>query len=164
MNRSWYAVHTTRNAENLAVRHLDRQGFETFLPLYRKTRRHARRSQTVLVPFFPRYLFVRLNLEADPWRCVNGTVGVRHLVTAGERPLSVPSSVIDGIRDRSPDQILQPNAFVMGSAVRVLDGPLRDLQGLFAGLCDRDRVMVLLDLMGRAVKVRLPLSALESAG
>ncbi|MGD9769432.1 MAG: transcription termination/antitermination NusG family protein, partial [Pseudolabrys sp.] len=58
--RRWYAVQSQPNAENKAVAHLARQGFETYLPRYLKRRRHARRVETVAAPLFPRYLLVAI--------------------------------------------------------------------------------------------------------
>ena len=39
----------------------------------------------------------------------------------------------------------------------VVDGPLNDLEGLFESPTDEERVTILLNLMGREVKVRVPL-------
>src|ERR1051326_1035679 len=61
----WYAVNCLSNREFLAAAHLKNQGFQTFLPCRRQTRRHARKFDTVLRPFFPGYLFVLLDLDRD---------------------------------------------------------------------------------------------------
>jgi transcriptional antiterminator RfaH len=57
---SWYVVQTHPHAENKAAAHLQRQGFATYLPRYLKRRRHARRTEAIAAPLFPRYLFVAL--------------------------------------------------------------------------------------------------------
>jgi transcriptional antiterminator RfaH len=46
--------------------------------------------------------------------------------------------------------------FKPGDRVRIVDGPFTDLEGLFECASDETRVVVLLDLMGRKVKVRVP--------
>ena len=84
--RRWYAVHTQPQAEGKAEFNLRRQGFEVYCPRLRKQRRHARRIDTVLTPLFPRYLFTALDVDEQPWRAINGTFGVVHLVGCGERP------------------------------------------------------------------------------
>lgn len=58
---NWYAVYTQAGKERFALQNLANQGFEAYLPSYRKRRRHARRVDTVLAPLFPRYLFVRMD-------------------------------------------------------------------------------------------------------
>src|SRR5215471_21535228 len=72
----WYAVHTLPFAEARAERQLRRQEFRTFQPKRHKTIRHARKLNTIEAPFFPRYLFIVLDLGRHQWRSVNGTIGV----------------------------------------------------------------------------------------
>ena len=86
----WYVVQTQANAERKAAFHLERQGFAVYLPQYLRRWRHARRTELRPAPFFPRYLFVALDLSRDRWRSVNGTFGVSRLVMEGERPQPVP--------------------------------------------------------------------------
>jgi transcription antitermination factor NusG len=75
--------------------HLERQGYRVCLPRIARTVRHARRTRCVLRPLFPRYLFVALDPDRDPWRAVRGTIGVSALVMAGERPCPVPEGVVE---------------------------------------------------------------------
>ena len=56
--RKWYAVHTHVRGELLASVNLLRQGFTVYLPQCIAKRRHARRTEIVKNPLFPRYLFV----------------------------------------------------------------------------------------------------------
>src|SRR5438045_99265 len=83
----WYAVYTLPFAEGRAQRQLHNQNFCTFQPKRYKTVRHARTSRIIAAPFFPRYLFVALNIDQQPWRRVNGTIGVASLVMQGDQPL-----------------------------------------------------------------------------
>ncbi len=75
----WFAVQTLPHREAGACLQLENQGYRVFLPRIRKTRRHARKLDTVLAPFFPRYLFIILDMNRDQWRSVNGTFGVSQL-------------------------------------------------------------------------------------
>src|ERR1700694_1974440 len=72
----WFAVQSLARRERWAAKHLRNQNFSVFLPCRRTTRRHARKLETILAPFFPGYLFVSLDLARDRWRSVNGTFGV----------------------------------------------------------------------------------------
>jgi transcription antitermination factor NusG len=89
-DRRWYLVRALTNREAFAAEHLERQGFSTFLPRQPRTIRHARRIRVSLAAYFPGYLFVTLDLARQRWRSINGTLGVAHLVGAGERPTPVP--------------------------------------------------------------------------
>lgn len=166
--KRWYAVYTKTAAESLAEGHLQRQGFETYLPRYRKERRHARRITQAKAPLFPSYLFVALDLECDRWKSVNGTHGVRYLVAMGDRPSAVPEGVVEAIRARENTENLidlppQP-PFENGEVVRVTSGALLDQTGIFQCMDDRQRVIVLLDLLGRELSVPLRRDAVSAFG
>ena len=91
----WYAVNTLPRREFRARQQLENQGFRVFLPQGLKTVRHARKLTNVLAPFFPRYIFVELDLTFHRWRSVNGTFGVRSLVMQGETPHPVPRGIVE---------------------------------------------------------------------
>jgi len=155
----WYIVQTQPNAERKAVAHLERQGFATYLPRYRKRRRHARRTEIVLAPLFPRYVFVSVDMEAQRWRSIQSTLGVSHLVCNGDVPAMVPPSVIEALHGRESndgiiDVDIQPH-FERGDRIRVTSGAFGDCFGLFECMTDGERIAILLDLLGRQVRVVL---------
>ena len=157
----WCAVQTQARSEDKAAFHLNRQGFEVFLPKHLKRRKHARRIDWVPSPLFPRYLFVAIDPHATSWSSIRSTVGVSDLVRFGGAPAPVPMNVITEIKAREDEKGLVKAfsgcTFKAGDRVRVVDGPLADLEGLFHCVTDEERVTVLFDLMGREVKVRVPL-------
>jgi transcriptional antiterminator RfaH len=163
----WYVVQTQANAENKAVANLGRQGFTTYLPRYLKRRRHARRVDTVAAPLFPRYLFVKIDTGAQRWRSIFSTIGVSRLVCNGDAPVPVPDAVIDAIQSRENGSGYVPfddrPKFGAGDQVRVLEGAYYDCLGIYAGMPDRDRVEILLDLLGRKVRVLLGAEAIAAA-
>jgi len=162
----WYVVHTRAGAERLAQGHLERQGFETYLPCYLKTRRHARRTSQTPAALFPRYLFVRFDAGNAPWRSINGTHGVSHLVCMGNRPSAVPRGVVPEIRARESEDgfvdVTEPLGFETGDVVQVTNGPLAQQTGIFQGRDDNQRVVVLLSMLGREMKVALDRQAVAA--
>lgn len=163
----WYAVHTQPKGEQQAQDNLMRQGFAAYLPLYSRKRRHARKTDFVPAPLFPRYLFVNMDTEASRWRSIRSTYGVVHLVCYGDSPVPLPDGVVEGIRAREDDkgfvQMDLPLPFKPGEKVEVLDGPLKNLTGIFQSLSDDARVVVLLEMLGRPVTVRLAIDAVGQA-
>lgn len=153
----WYVVQTQPHAEAKAVSHLNRQNFEVYLPRYLKRRRHARQIETVQAPLFPRYLFVGIDLATQRWRAIHSTIGVSRLVCNGEEPAPVADQIIASLRAREGQDglvRLEPQRrFAPGEQVRILDGALASCLGLYEGMADADRVRVLLDLLGRKVRV-----------
>lgn len=154
---SWYVVQTQPNAERKAVINLTRQGFHVYLPQYLRRRRHARRVDFVKSPLFPRYLFIAANAAAQRWRSIQSTIGVSRLVCNGDMPAEVTAKVIQQLRQREDSQGLirldQRPKFAPGDKVRVQDGVFDSCMGLFEGLTDGERVAILLDLLGRKVRV-----------
>lgn len=151
----WYAVHTRPNREFRAKNQLENQGFEVFLPRRLKTIRHARRLTNRPAPFFPRYLFIRLDLTQHRWRSVNGTFGVTSLVMQGEMPRPVPKGVVEAMIasvDASGLLCLKQN-LIVGTQVRLAAGPFAEQLGILDRLDDSGRVRVLLDIMGAAIPV-----------
>jgi transcriptional antiterminator RfaH len=153
----WYAVHTLPNREFRATMQLDNQGFRAFLPRRLKTIRHARKMSTVVAPFFPRYLFVRLDLRHHRWRSVNGTFGVAALVMQGEKPHPVPSGIVETLITSSDERGLLrfEHDLKVGAPVRLLAGPFAEQLGVLDRLDDAGRVRVLLDIMGGGVPVQI---------
>lgn len=162
--RRWYVVHSQPHAERRARQNLERQGYEAWLPLCRRRRRHARRIELVLRPLFPRYLFVALDPETTPWRPMLSTFGVAGVIQGPEGPLPVPEPVIAGLIARADEAgvlALDPPAYLPGARVRITSGPLADLEGIFQARTDAERVAVLLRLMGREVRVMVPAADIE---
>ena len=142
------------------------RGLEVYLPLYRKRRSHARRVDWVSAPLFPRYLFVEADLEAGERRAIASARGVAQLVAFGERPATVAPGIIAELRGREDanGHVDVRPSFAPGEAVRVNEGALLNQVGLFQGLDDESRVVVLLTLLNRPVTVRLPAHAVRREG
>jgi transcription elongation factor/antiterminator RfaH len=161
----WYAVQCLSHRESGAAANLGNQGFRVFLPRRRKTRRHARKTETVLVPFFPGYLFVALDLTRDRWRCVNGTYGVAGLVMHGDRPASVPPGIVEALQDSCDDAdvLLWEPELKLGKPVRIMTGAFADFIGELDRLYASARVRVLLDVLGSRVPALVPRESVISA-
>ncbi len=161
----WFAVHSLPHREAGAQQQLENQGFHTFLPRCLKTRRHARKLESVLAPIFPRYLFVVLDLDRDRWRSVNGTFGVARLVMmAGDRPQPAPRGVVEALIALADSRDVRGfdggGRLTVGQKVRILAGPFAEQIGLLQRFDDNGRVRLLLDIMGGEIGVTLPRAAL----
>ena len=153
----WYVVQTQGNAGVKAAANLERQGFSIYFPRYMKRRSHARKVETVPRPLFPRYLFVGIDVESQRWRAVQSTLGVSHLVCVGDRPAVVEHGVIDALKSREDEAgfitLVRRAAFSPGDTVRIVDGAFVDSLALVENASDHHRVAVLLNLLGRKVRV-----------
>ena len=165
MGVSWFVVQTQPHAEEKARQHLCNQNIDCYLPRYRRMVRHARRQKMTLRPLFPGYLFVRLDPEECRWRSINGTVGVRRILTDGDMPLPINDRVIAEIRSREDENgavKLRPS-FARGQSIRLLQGPLAEVEGLFDEVRDQNRVYLLITLLGRQVRIQAPAELVVAA-
>jgi transcriptional antiterminator RfaH len=160
----WYVVHTQPNNESRAEVNLRRQGFTTYLPRYLRRRRHARRTEQVSRPLFPRYLFVCLDLTRDRWRSIQSTFGVNSVILAGETPTPLPLQVVEEIRAREDRDgfvtLGLPAGLKPGNRICLTDGLFADCQGVLERISDNRRVAVLLSLLGRKVRVFVPAASI----
>jgi transcriptional antiterminator RfaH len=163
----WYVAQTQPHAEAKASLHLRRQGFSIYLPRYLKQRRHARRIEEIAAPLFPRYLFVAVDLATQPWLSIDSTFGVSRLVRHGERPAPISEHVIEALKGREDAnglvQLAQRTRFSPGDKIRVVGGAFCDCAGLYEGMSSHERVAILLELLGRKVRVVLDNAVVEAA-
>ena len=102
--KRWYVVETQPRAEDKAMHHLVRQGYEAYLPQYLKRRSHARKVDWIPTPLFPRYLFVALDVDLDQWSPISSTVGVKRMIFHGATPAPVPFGIIEGVQAREDER------------------------------------------------------------
>ncbi len=161
----WIALYTKPNQEQLAIENIKRQSYDVYCPMVSKTRRHARKTEMVRRPLFPSYLFVRLNVQCSQWRPLLSTRGVQSLVKFGERLGEVPLGFISDLRAHEDsgvlDQLIQPKV-APGDKVEIMDGPFKNLIAQVVSLPEKDRVWLLLDMMGQSVRISQKVSALEA--
>ena len=164
--KRWYVVHTQPGSEILAQGQLENQGFQTYSPRYLKTVRHARSEKRIISPLFPRYIFVEIDVEHQRWRSINGTRGVSYLLTMGERPSAVPNGVVEEIMARESEDCLikvtEEIPYKTGEIIEITSGVLTDYVGNFLRMDKQKRIVILLELLGRNVEVRLPSDMLRA--
>ena len=152
----WYVVATQPGRELVANRHLRNQHFEVFLPLRKKSVRHARKMTDRLAPLFPGYLFIQIDSTVAAWRPVNGTFGVKHLVSGGEFPLALPDGFVEALQSSLNDDgsVSRSSNLKCGDRVEVMAGPFASRIGELSEMDDRGRVAVLMEVLSACVPVR----------
>lgn len=166
MSHRWYLVYCKPRQEGTARINLGRQGYQTYLPLVRQARRRQGRRVTLVTPMFPRYLFIRLSDRTDDWGPIRSTLGVVSLVRFGMKPAAVPEDLIGTLQAREDEegvQILPIDNYRPGLKVRITEGGFAGYQGIFLARSGTERVTVLLNLLGRQIRTRVDIGAIEPA-
>lgn len=157
MTSPWYAVHCDPRRDRQVQQLLAQHGLEPFAPRIPKTRRRNGDK-----PLFPGYVFARMDLDTGIWGNLRFMPGIRALVSAGGVACPVDDGIVETIRRRialwgDPTARLRP-----GDRVHVIGGHFEHLEGLFSEtLTGQERVAVLLDMMGRQVRVEILLDDVE---
>jgi transcriptional antiterminator RfaH len=154
----WYAIQTKPNREKEVERRLTALNLEAFLPWLRARRRIGTRFHWVLVPLFPGYIFCRLDIVMSG-KSVRYAPGVKDFLTFGNRIAEVGDEIIQALRNRCPHGVAQVDPLLAhpGDTVRINEGPFSGLEAVFErSLKGRERVAVLLDILGRQTRLVLP--------
>jgi transcription termination/antitermination protein NusG len=154
---AWYAIYTRSHFENLVADQLAARGFSPVLPQRSVWSKRFRASRAV--PMFPGYLFIHHGMEKRSYVEILKARGVVRVLEGGWNRLTP-------IADCEMEAILRVvNAgapvcphmyFNEGDRVRVFDGPLTGLEGIF--LRDKPtkgRLVVSISLLRSSVAVEV---------
>ena len=157
----WAAAQLQPQRDGLAALCLRQADFEIYAPRLREPRiAHGRK--VVRTPLlFPVYLFVWIELQ---WHTARWAPGVVRLVMNGIGPAAVPDGVIADLKARETGGLIdlpRPPKFRPGDRLRVTRGPFAGHVGLYAGMKPRERVEVLLAILGGSQRVTLAADSVE---
>lgn len=159
----WHVVRTKPHQEYSVESILSRAGIEILCPRIRERKLIRRKMQSVVTPLFPSYLFARFYLSQS--RIVIYATGVRNLVSFGPAPAIVQGEIIDGIRERLQDGVvdLKVPSFTRGDVVRIKEGPLCGLEAVFEKeMIGQQRAMLLMKTLTFQVRVTLDLKSIAN--
>jgi transcription antitermination factor NusG len=159
----WYAIHVRSNFEQTVYRALEYKGYDLFLPTYRVRRRWSDRMKDTDLPLFPGYLFCRLDLKNR--LPVLTTPGVLQLV-GGKNPAPVNEHEMAFVQTvlQSSLPYLPWDALAPGNRVVVDHGPLMGIQGTLLELRDRNRLVVSIKILNRALAVEIDAAWVRPSG
>lgn len=163
--QSWYVAQTKPRDEQRVIRYFALRGVhaETFLPKIEITRRRGGRRITTLEPLFPNYVFMHCRLDAVTWNTVRWTPGVQRILGGAVGPAEVPPSVVAAIKERTRALgfVRIGSAFSAGDRVRLRSGPFIGFEAMFERVAGRDRVRVLLEILGARAPLEVDIFDLE---
>jgi transcriptional antiterminator RfaH len=164
---NWYAVYTKPRQEKLALENLERQGFRCFLPMAINPYQRRTESKPRVEPLFPRYLFLNAIADQQSLGPVRSTLGVSSLVRFGMELATMPERILDAIHARCDEETglikLDPVPVGPGDKVRVFDGPLAGIEGIFIERKGTDRALLLMNLLGSESTVEVNSLLLQKA-
>jgi transcriptional antiterminator RfaH len=162
----WYCVQTKVGSEELAKRNLDRQGFETYLPMTPADLRKQRATLKELEPLFKSYLFLHLSEQVGDWSPIKNTIGVLRLVRFAGYPARVQDHEIRALKElegQNGVHVMTQFEYQKGDKVMVRSGGTFEYwQGVFQKSAGQ-RVWILMDILGRETEVQMLRREIEPA-
>lgn len=153
----WFAVWTKSRQEKIAVAMIGSLGVTNFLPLKSELRQWSDRKQTVNVPLFSGYLFVKISLVDDSRLRILQIPGVAGFLGNSQGPLPIPQDQIDAVRsvvERKIECTVHP-LLNEGDSVRVVRGPLAGIQGRLVRMNSLTRLVISISLIHRSLSVHV---------
>ena len=164
---SWCVIYTNPGQEFLAISELKKQNFYIYIPLMKKVVKHARKIKEAVKPYFPRYIFINLNTSEEKWKTINYTKGVLKILTSEELPISISSKVIRELKNLEDDKGYINNdnlcQYKQGDKIEILVGALKGKTGYYDTFSDNLRAKILLDFMGRTLKINVNNNVINKA-
>ena len=164
MNNNWFCIYTKAREEQIAFNELLIQGLKVYFPRYRRTIRHARKSQEKIFSLFPRYFFALEN-EKVSFSSIKRTRGVADFIHNYDgSPMRVKQEIIDLIKSREDSNgYIQINnqRFNKGDQVIFTRGILSSLRAIFLKQSNSESGRIILELLGREHTLSTPLDCLD---
>lgn len=147
MSSQWYVLRTKPHKERSVHRLLQSKEVTVYFPALKVKPVNPRASK--IRPYFPGYMFVQVDLEAEGENALRWVPGTRGLVRFGGEPASVPQELIQQLKYRlarlAQEKPEQERKLKQGDRVRIVDGPFAGYEAIFqAHLSGKERVQVLL--------------------
>ena len=147
----WHCANTEPQRERIALASIRSMGFTAYLPEFTEEKPRAPQSAPCVRPLFPSYLFVAFDPDEREWPVLATLPGVRRLFGHNpERPTPLAEGVVEALMVRL-SMVPEPDAprpiVSVGAIGRVLDGPLKNFQGVCLWSSDQ-RAVLFNSLMG----------------
>ena len=164
--RHWYAIHTYAGYENAVARNLRQRIdslnltdkiFNVLVPTEKKIKVKGGKRVEEEEKVYPGYILVEMIVTDETWFYVRNTPRVTGFVGSGVHPVPLTQAEIDILVGRMDSKTVKHTIdLAIDDAVRISDGPFKDLDGKVSEVDDdRGKVKVLVSMFGRETPVEL---------
>lgn len=151
----WFALAVKPRFDKAVGRALDAKGYETFVPLYKKSHKYGSRSKDAHLPLFPGYVCCRFDMQKR--LPILTTPGVMQILGAGSRPLPLSDVEIQSLQTALLTQCrIQPFPYLnAGQKVRITSGTLAGVEGIVLRTKPSLRLVLSITLLRRSVLLEI---------
>jgi transcription termination/antitermination protein NusG len=170
--RYWYVIHTYSGYENKVKKNLEQRVstldmadkiFQIVVPTEEEIEIRNGQRHTVQRKVFPGYVLVQMVMSDDSWYVVRNTPGVTSFVGMGNKPTPLGEAEVQTIIKQMAAEAPRVKVTLgVGQAVRIIDGPFADFQGVIDEINqEKGKVKVLVSFFGRETPVELDFLQVE---
>ncbi|MGB8885519.1 MAG: transcription termination/antitermination NusG family protein [Candidatus Korobacteraceae bacterium] len=159
----WWVLQTRARFERRMSNQLPSQHRQAFVPVARERRRWTDRYETLELPMFPGYVFVRAVLKATDRLAILQSSGVFGFVTykgslahVSDRQVGYLRSIVEHNNPWSPYRFIAE-----GPQARIRSGQLGGLEGILATDKAGRKLVISLDPMQRSIAISVETCDLE---
>jgi len=149
----WFLLRTRSRQEKIVASELLARGIPSYLPLIRCVRYYGLQKARVELPLFPGYVFLR-GCPEDAYALDRAGRIAQIIVISDQRKVNWELSNISFALTNDADLLAFPY-LKAGVRVEVRSGPLRGLQGIVECRTKRDRLVLQVETLGRAVSLEV---------
>ena len=160
----WFALVVKPRFDKAVARALEMKGYETLLPLYKKTHKYGARSKSSELPLFPGYVCCRFDVHSR--LPILTTPGVIQVLGAGNMPIPVSDGEINSLQTAIGAGLpIQPFDFVNdGERVRISSGVLAGVEGIVLKSKPSLRLILSVTLLQRSVMLEIDRDQVGACG
>lgn len=155
----WHVLWTKSNCEQAVYQQLSASGFQVLLPTVDRWSRRKHTRCLYRAPLFPGYLFVRHAIDKMSYIEICKARGlVRILGERWDKLAVVPDDEIEAIHKvNESDMPRMPHPYLkIGQTVRIVSGPLANVQGVFVREESKRGLLVLsVEMLRRSLAVEI---------
>lgn len=177
MAKNWYVVHAYSQYEKRVQQslreHAARAGLEDMfgeilVPTEEVVEMRDGKRRTAERKFFPGYVLVQMEMTDETWHLVKSVPKVLGFIGGtADRPAPISDAEADKILgqvEASVDAPKPKTLYEAGEAVRVIDGPFADFNGVVEDVdYEKSRLTVAVMIFGRSTPVELEFGQVEKA-
>ncbi len=175
MSKRWYVVHAYSGLENfvkqslfdrIRIHGLEDKFGQILVPTEEVVEMRSGQKRKSERKFFPGYVLVQMEMDADSWHLVKQTPKVLGFIGGtSDNPAPITDQEADKILMRVQEAVDKPKPKVLfeaGEVVRVTDGPFADFNAAVEEVnYDKSRLRVAVLIFGRSTPVELDFGQVE---
>lgn len=150
----WWVVHVRSRQEKVLARECRHLEIPFYLPLREHRNRRDPRRRISWLPLFPGYVFVRGDLEHERVELLKTNVCVRIISVLDQAGIGHDLAQVWRLQELGLPLRAHPE-LQAGSLVKIAEGPFEGMTGLVTNLKGKNRFVVSVRFIHRAVSVEL---------